>query len=287
MVALGIVSLLGLIFASMISQQHREIRALLQRSDRLEFEIHMKNTMSRVNICTWQMAAKTVDLSTTTPTVKSPSVIDFGTTPLYEGLDATSSVLAVAGTPLSNSTNGVVVEKIFFKDITATGIPNQYKGFFEIKFLNSTLVRPLPPVRVQQVFTTDNASASAAVQYCGSGLLACPAGFVLVGNPNEISSFCIEKDTHGAVTSWYNAQNACIGLQDPELGRARLCTWSEWKTACNYGTGINSIGSIYEWVSESYSADNLGFVVGNPSCNIQYGAAINSSTSSYRCCYRR
>ncbi len=282
-IVVGIMGIISMAMASMIVAQQTEMKALYQKSEAVELKTHVVTTFLRASVCTWQLAGKVVDLSTTTTAVKSPTVIDFGATPLYEGLDASSSIIARAGALLPFSLNGIMVSSIRFKDILATGVPNQYKGTFEIQFLGSSLVRSMKPIQIQQTFLANNATATAQIQYCGAALSACPANFILVGSPEEMSSFCIDTNQRGN-TDWASAQAACIGILSPGSGRARLCTSSEWKTACNYGTGITNIGPAFEWVAESYSADNAGFVVGNPTCNVQTPAATNTDVSNYRCC---
>lgn len=107
----------------------------------------------------------------------------------------------------------------------------------------------------------------------------CPNGFTSVNQ-----KFCIEIDERDSL-SFYDANIVCGDMN------ARLCTWSEWKYACdNNGALLNIIGN-YEWIddAENYTGGFIGAKVsGGTSCTDNLSQ--NTSTTNirkYRCCYTR
>jgi prepilin-type N-terminal cleavage/methylation domain-containing protein len=167
LIASALVGGVALLFTNMITNQQKELKNLYQKSDILEFKNQMMGAFMKPGVCSWQLLGKVVDVSSTTIATPSPTVIDFGVTPLYQGLDASSAVMAQAGAPLPISTNGIDVKKVSFKNIFATGIINQYYGVFEIEFLAQTSGKTHKSVQIYQSFTTNNNTATAQILSCG------------------------------------------------------------------------------------------------------------------------
>lgn len=106
----------------------------------------------------------------------------------------------------------------------------------------------------------------------------CPTGFVQV---NE--QFCIEPDQRD--TLMFPAAAIACG----SIG-ARLCTWSEFLTACNQATDLGLVNMVgdYEWSNNTANGDMLVRVVGQFSCNSGATAeAVGLQARPFRCCYRR
>jgi prepilin-type N-terminal cleavage/methylation domain-containing protein len=159
-VVILIISVLSLGFASMTSNQQKEMKALQQKSEIVEVRASLLQNLSLYEVCTWQFKDKVIDTTNVTSLQKSTTTLSFNT--LYIGPDAGSSILAQAGTNLAGSQSGMKVATITFEEITATGMPDEYMGYLTVQFNDQTLVRPLKPARIQKivhVIGTDPTSA--------------------------------------------------------------------------------------------------------------------------------
>lgn len=166
LVTVGIVAIVASATASMFISQQKEAKALYQKSEIVELKNLLIQVFKDPSICTWQLKNKVIDVSSTTPTVQSPTVLDL--TELRQGPDITSALIVKKGQELSLSNYGLIVESVLFTKILATGNPNEYKGFFEIQFTSSSLIRPVKPVLYQQIFKTVAADplASKKISVC-------------------------------------------------------------------------------------------------------------------------
>lgn len=270
--------------ASFVSHQHLEVKYLTQKLEAAELKNLMLRAISNTGICNWQVQGKVLDLSTTTTVVPSPTVVDLGE--LREGLTNTTGLLAKAGEPLPGSATGLTVERVYFKNVFATGNPDEFKGTFEVQFTAASMVHQMHPVQVQQIISTVTGDPVGATRISSCELKGvCPAGYVMVGPQNGLGSFCIETTIQpGPITNWYVSRDNCLAQVHGGFGRSHLCTWDQWKSACLYGAGL-TIGTTWEWVSESYNATNTGILVGNTSCNDVFGFPnLNGAASNFRCC---
>lgn len=171
-VLISAAAVLVVIFAliSLLVSQQKEVKALFQKSDILELKNQMIQTLADPDVCSWQLKDKVLNVSSTTTTTKSPTTITLPQ--LYFGSSTASPVLAEAGQRLPASTNNVNVANIILKDIVSTGRPNQFMGTLEVSFDESSLVRSLRPISIQQVLNvepTDPASAK-RISSCGRGV---------------------------------------------------------------------------------------------------------------------
>src|SRR5690606_30669392 len=73
----------------------------------------------------------------------------------------------------------------------------------------------------------------------GGGITSCPVGMTRVGDPGKTTTFCIDTNRRTA-TDWQTAQTTCININDSTHGRAHLCTYHEWRTACQV-SGLNML----------------------------------------------
>jgi hypothetical protein len=105
----------------------------------------------------------------------------------------------------------------------------------------------------------------------------CPGGFLSV---NE--NLCIEENSKSYQVNFFNAAKICME------NKARLCSWSEWVSACErLNTPDNNFTSHWEWVNTSSDHGNGAKIVGNNICgNNQYlNAELN--IARFRCCYTK
>ena len=115
----------------------------------------------------------------------------------------------------------------------------------------------------------------------GGGITSCPAGMKMVGDSGKHATYCIDNLPRSAAL-YSSALSTCYNLNDATIGRASVCNFSQWSTACakNLVTGM-SIPAHYEWISETSN----GILIGAYSGDCISGNGISTSASlSYRCC---
>lgn len=165
LVSLGITVILMSATASMFLTQHRENRALNQKLEFLDLKNQVMQAFQNLNTCSWHLAGKTFD--TTGVTTTNPSSTTINLTALYQAANSTSLVLARENSRLPGTVTNLEVSTIQFKNITATGNSNEFKGFFEVAFSNSSLARSMRPVQIPQTIQTTG-SGTATISTCGS-----------------------------------------------------------------------------------------------------------------------
>lgn len=87
----------------------------------------------------------------------------------------------------------------------------------------------------------------------GSGLTSCPAGMIMVGDSGKHATYCIDANARAASTYNPAAVSTCYSVNDSTAGRAHVCDFSEWNTACVKGLASSMTGH-WEWVSPFRSA---------------------------------
>lgn len=170
LIAVAILVVVSMGMAGSLSHFHNQLRGISQKQEIIELKNLMTQQMSKVGVCTWQLKDKVIDVSmATTEASPSPTVLNLGE--IYMGQDATSPILAKSGQRIPESLSGVQVSSIFFKNIYATGNPNEYKGIFQINFDSTSLAAPVKPLQVQQIFWTEAADPVGAkrIQVCKGG----------------------------------------------------------------------------------------------------------------------
>lgn len=199
--AIGAAVLIGV--ATMFKNHQNTLKSMYQRAELIEFKNMLTQSLAPTDVCSWQLKDKAVNTAGVTTTVPSSTVMDIPV--LYRGEDLNSAVLARAGEKLPNTTTGIKVERINFKGITATGIPNEYTGYYEVYLDRNSLAAPIKPVRHYQTFRVNSAtqkvdSCKGLIDFkvidvadisCGSNpkncnaIAKCPADYRLVGCWNE------------------------------------------------------------------------------------------------------
>ncbi len=252
MIAVGILGVVSVGMASLFTTQQQEFKALAQKADTIELRNRVMNNLMRPAVCAWQLAGKVIDLSTTTTTVPSPTVIDFGVVPLYEGLDATSGILAQSGNTVMYTHGGIVVDKVLFKDILSTGIPNEYNGIIEIQFQSTSMIRPLRPIQIQQKITTNNATATATITTCGT---------VLAGNSSWVPIPLVGATQAATYISYISGggQPSVICQNAGFLTFAGACRFIDAAARMHEGTVVANTVSGYWTLSCHYGGNSFYF----------------------------
>lgn len=137
-------------------------------------------------------------------------------------------------------------------------------------------------------------STSKIMEFCdgtswlplSGGLRSCPTGFSLIGTAGTHSAFCIHSSELTAA-SFDVAISACSVITDSRLGRAHLCSMTEWFEACSHGSGLTGITGNAEWVADGSDVGGTlyGMTTGTSSCGSRsFQMATNGNP--YRCCFQ-
>ncbi len=171
LIAVAILSVISLGVAGTMSRMHSQLRGISQKQEVVELKNLMTQQLAKTGVCSWQLKDKVIDVSMATSEA-SPSPTSLNLGELYMGQDATSALLAKAGQIIPESQSGVKVASVFFRNIYATGNPNEYKGIFQINFDPNSVSVPVKPLQVQQIFWTDPADPANAkkIQTCKGGV---------------------------------------------------------------------------------------------------------------------
>lgn len=111
------------------------------------------------------------------------------------------------------------------------------------------------------------------------GRVECPTGYTLIGTAGSADAFCISSKKESPET-WLDANIACR----KKTPKARLCSASEWVTACVDGSaGPNNMTGHWEWVADLY--DDHAQAMGSSGCDSFYAHRL-FSTGGFRCCFR-
>jgi hypothetical protein len=170
LVGVGLLTLVALGVAESLSHMHGQLRGISQKQEIVELKNLITQQLAKPGVCTWQLKDQVIDVSMAT-TEASPSPSTLNLSEIHMGQDATSPVLVKSGLVIPESQSGLKVASILFRNIYATGNPNEYKGIFQVNFDSSSLSVPVKPLQIQQVFLTQAADPVNAkkIQSCKGG----------------------------------------------------------------------------------------------------------------------
>ncbi len=169
LVALGIMSVIATGMATTFSQQQQEVRALGEKFDTQSLSHSVLTMIQSPASCRANFIYGVVPTDISDATTSSPSAHSIDIPELHVGLTPTTALIAKTGQSLPGKPVGrMVVLSIKIKDITKTGVLNEYKGSLTIEFDPTSLARSLRPVSIDQIFTIITPDNAAIVNNCGS-----------------------------------------------------------------------------------------------------------------------
>lgn len=120
----------------------------------------------------------------------------------------------------------------------------------------------------------------------GGGISSCPSGWTMIGDAGKKATYCIETNQRAAA-NYFISKNTCNNINDPSLGRARLCTHNEWYAACILGTGLSNMTNDWERTADLADATYVilaGHVTYGGCSALNSNASVGNSPYPYRCC---
>lgn len=155
LIALGLLSVMALLFSQVQLSQMREMKALSEKVVVLDFEKLLISSLSDGTTCQHILNSPTpltfdsTAISSTTPAILTPTL------PIYAGvkLGVPGPVVAEVGQLISPISNSVRVSSI--RLLITEGSAGSFKAHWEIAFDSSKMVRSLKPAVVQTVLVGD------------------------------------------------------------------------------------------------------------------------------------
>jgi len=118
----------------------------------------------------------------------------------------------------------------------------------------------------------------------GGAISQCPSGWTMIEDAGKTATYCIDSDERSS-DDWRDAKATCAGFNDSELGRAHLCTYAEWYTACVYGSGLSNMTNNREWIDALDSWPSSAWA-GNGSCTSLGDGSSLGNSRPFRCCLK-
>lgn len=155
---MGLMTIMGLAIASMMTTQHREMNALREALAAADFQKTLTAALANGSVCKYVLnnpSSITFD-STSLPQTLTPSL------PLYANVMGSTlgPVIAQVGTQASIYSHKLKVSSITL--VIKSGSSGTYAGDWLIAFDPSELVRPLRPITVSTILAVDDATPGAA-----------------------------------------------------------------------------------------------------------------------------
>lgn len=191
MIALGILSIIGLGVTQLILAQFKMVRTIAQRQEIVSFTNLIVQQFSKPTVCGWQMLGRKI-VANPIPTQAAPSSTKLVFTELRQGENATSAILAKVGENLPGSSLGLLVNSISFSEIYASSVPaggnaNDYVGMLEIGFTsNEQANRPVRFPITFQTLASDPMADKTIVKCAGTSSSAGPNLRYFTSNDNFV-----------------------------------------------------------------------------------------------------
>lgn len=305
--AIGISAILLVVSASLFATQTKMVGIVKEKADALDIKLELMRDLAQQNICTCQFnRGATPDVANTSdPYLILNSQVTDGSQQmpihsLRNGCDVGDSVVVQEG----QTTGPWTVQSISLSNLMPTGNtyqPMQWKGDLEIKMKSVASGRDVS-VKLSQIFRLNGASVSAnptkaTIDSCDAPethsvlIKRCPTmadgadrDWQMVGNPDEIGTYCIEK-TKRAPQSLLDALITCGGVQPAGFGPSHICTYNEWYSAClKYsGSTMTDTTSSSQWMPDYDGSGAM--TAGQGSCSNTDEATLNQNLA-FRCCVK-
>lgn len=224
-------------------------------------------------------------VNTTDPT---PADIDMAEFRLGCDFASADKTFLKVNTAVPNFQPTVIPTRIQVRGLKSVGAP-VYTGTLAISFRDpndtQTFLLNLPlQLAVDPTAGTPSARPTDSCAMASGGIATCPSGWVMVGSPGVLGTFCVQETRRAAATQ-FNAVTTCGQLIPAGYGRARLCDYASLFAACSIAGVSNITAGSGEWANMYFapSGNLIGLIGGVGSCS---GFSFTSLSSSlpFRCC---
>lgn len=165
MIAVGIVGIIALAIATMLSNMTRQVRALHEKLAAEETFRFVTQALSASSLCEAALTSPSpIVFNSTGP--QPASALPSDSIPL-----GGSAYAVKVGQPASPTSSTLYVSSLDLVNIRNAGSPDQWTGDVQVGFDQTKLIQPLRPVLVRITFQTDPSSPATAkkVISCGDG----------------------------------------------------------------------------------------------------------------------
>lgn len=160
-VAAGIVSILGLILATMVVNQNREVAAIGEKMAAKDVELRVKNVVFNGSYCGCLFRGKTFNLATLTwnnfPSQIPDSYNQPTPLPPAPCVASTSLVVPAVGEVITSS--HLKIANLSMTNVANPG-PGYYTGDLEVSFDPSLLVRAMKNIKIPMSFNVDTTTGN-------------------------------------------------------------------------------------------------------------------------------
>jgi prepilin-type N-terminal cleavage/methylation domain-containing protein len=183
-VAAGILAIVSLGVAQVITNMAKEQRSLTEKFGILDMQNTMMTALSNPDVCYAQLSLmmNSVNLSGATTTQASSTIVNF--TSLRVGTSLDSPLIALVGQAVPGFAPAQMnVESIQLSNIKYAGFNNTYFADFSVNVNQNTLVRSLKPATMKLTFSVNPNPTLATAQ-----LVSCGSGYTHVGDWSTLAS---------------------------------------------------------------------------------------------------
>lgn len=156
LIAIGVMAIFAMGFASYISYMSKELRYTSQKMESMETRSSLGRLLSDLPTCSCQLSlhASPFDTTATNPTLAVAQI--------QTGCDPSSPVFIRAGEMIANSGTQLAISALQIQEIESMGVSDRYRGRLVAAFDPNSLVRGMRPIDLEIHFSTDPASPATA-----------------------------------------------------------------------------------------------------------------------------
>lgn len=220
LITVSIMSMMAMGIATLVVNATKDQRAIQEKFAMLEVQNSVLSSFSNSATCLQQLTGGA-------PTHLNLDAAAIATTsmPLSEiraGILPTSPLLAKTGQPLPGYVgNQMIVSSMNFQNIEPTGNPNEYNGYIEIMLDPASMIRPMKPIRIRQLFTArpDPSASSSLIEDCQSSggkkmgdWQVRPSGVVILATEDGFLAVTSAVNRGLIISTQKSAAGSCVGV---------------------------------------------------------------------------
>lgn len=260
LVLLGILSVVGLGAATMISQLSTEQMIIGQKYEMLDLKQTMLNALSNPATCVCMLnptnnATNSTSLTFDSTAPNPPAIMLDHFYAACDGNNHPTSAIVSAGQALPGSVTGLKVASITLRGISSIGAPgaHTFQAEFDVQFDPHSMLLARQPIMVSQIFSTDPASPANA-----QTIISCqPSGASSLGSITCVSRQSI---TSTKIDCGFTSESDCNAGETAYSGGM----WGAGNTELQDSEPVlNNLGHPVGWVITAFDTSGAGTCTGN------------------------